>query len=393
MADLMGLNTMPWAQMSGLGGGMSGLGSGMGGGFEELLPQLMSLLNGSSSSSYTPSQSTQPSKEEQIALEKKIAKLEETTDTTDKKIKEETDKLEEKEKDKKTANGGEYGVGDTLESIGKAGAGFITDLVMTKDAKGESHWSWGQALTSGVLAGVAIGASFLCPPIGVGLAIAGAGMSVYQFGKGASDIHKAQTYADKEAAVQEIAGGVIGATLSALGFKGANLLKGAKAVKSAESLTTVTEGLKTVTQTAEIAAKNETMLAVLKNEGLADNTKLAELVSNAIKKGESIDFPDLLKAGITDADKQVTVLGKFNETKNTNIVETTKSIASLTKFLIENPELSTSINGNADVTAALTNAVKDASKHNVGLLEAALGKAGVKDAEIGLKRLNSTLSP
>lgn len=260
---------------------------------------------------YSSTSSTQETPEKRA---KKIEELDKKIEETEKEVKKEKATLEEKETEKKEVEEKKFGFWDGVTSVGKGILGIITDMGSTKDEKGERHFNLGKlALTAGIAVAV-VGASFLCPPLGVGLAVAGAGLSALQVGKGISDATHAKTYADKDAATQEIAQGAVGGILSAIGFKGAGALKAAKMTKTAESLTSATQGLTT--------AANE--------------------------------------AATTQAVKATSALGEV---------------------LRANPEIADAVTKNSELVSALTVAVKDGNKTNLGTLQTALNNAGIKDAD------------
>lgn len=274
---------------------------------------------------YTPS--CQPTASAQMKPEEREAKIKEIdkkVEVAKAEIKKEETKQTEKTDEKKEIEkqSQKYGVWDGIKSFGKGAAGIVADMFSTKDEKGERHFSPGKTALTAV---VAAGAVLLAPltlftvgatavSVGTVLAVGGAAMSAWQVGKGIYDATKAKTYADKDAAAQEISQGFVGGILSAVGFKGANALKAAKTAKAAEGLAGATEGLATA----------------------AEGVKATKTVN---------------------------------------------ATAALGEVLHNNPQIADVVAKNADLTAALTAALKDGNKTNLANLQTALTNANIKDAD------------
>lgn len=284
-----------------------------------------SMLSRLCQTSYSPSyRPAAPTKEEEEQRAEKIKELDKKVADAKKEVKKEEKTLTTKtdEKNAIEVKSKKYGVWDGIKSIGKGALGIVTDMVSTKDEKGERHFSPGKtALT----VGVAAAAVLLAPltiftigttaiSVGTALAVGGAAMSAWQVGKGIYDATKAKTYADKDAAAQEISQGVVGGLLSAVGFKGANALKAAKTAKAAEGLAGATEGLATA----------------------AEGVKATKTVN---------------------------------------------ATAALGEVLHNNPQIADAVAKNADLMSALTAAVKDGNKTNLANLQTALTNANIKDAD------------
>ncbi len=331
----LGLGT-DFSSMMGSGGlGATGLGGDV-----DFPSLLRNMFPQTFTSSYQPTAPAQIKPEERA---EKVKELDKKIEAAKAEVIKEEKTQTEKTDEKKAIEEKKFGFWDGVKSVGKGAVGIVTDMFTTKDEKGERHFSLGKTVLTAGVAALAIGATILCPPLGVALAVGGAAMSGVQVVKGISDASSAKTYADKDAATQEIAQGAVGGLLSVLGFKGANALKAAKTAKAAEGLTGTTKVLTTAAKTAATTTENaekaafvESMVStVIKEEGLSRNTKLAELISSAVKKGEAIDFPDLTKVGITSDTQKIKIMGAVNEAtnaaKNLNIAETTKDVELIAK--------------------------------------------------------------
>lgn len=273
--------------------------------FRNLLPQ------------YTPSyQYTQTSQLKPEEREKKIEEQNKTKDEAKKELKTAENNLEESKDAEKALIGKEFTASDAAGSMIKGALGMVSDLVSTKDEKGERHFSLGKTLLSAGVAAVAIAAAPLAVTIGTmsitvggALAAAGVGLSAFQVAKGVSHFSNAKTFADKDAAVQEMAEGTVGAGLSVMGLKTASALKAAKNAQTAEGLVGATEGL---TAVAADAGKASVITDVVKANGLTENAELLTLISDARQAGKPISVPDLFKAGVTDWNQAIKARDEIN---------------------------------------------------------------------------------
>lgn len=281
--NVAGLGT-DFSSMAGLGGFGS---TDFAGGLD--LSILSRMLYQSPYSSY---QSTAPAQVKPEERAEKVKELDKKIEEAKKEVLKEEEEQTKKTDEKKAIENKKYGFWDTVKSIGKGAAGIVTDMFTTKDEKGERHFSLGKtALTVGIAA-AAIGLTILCPPLGTALMIGGAAMSGVQVVKGISDASNAKTYADKDAAVQEITEGGVGAILSVVGFKGSSALKASKAAKAAETFTGATSKLELA---AEESRRTSHVLSIINDDAkLSENTRAVELIKDALKNGEPDRFPSLL---------------------------------------------------------------------------------------------------
>lgn len=297
----LGSDYLQMQSMLGLGD-YSGLGTGGLGSMTDFSSLFRSIFPQYSSPQETPEKRAE-----------KIAELDKKIEEAETEVKKEKTTLEEKETEKKEIEEKKFGFGDGVKSVLKGATGIVIDLFYEKDEKGERHPSGKKTLTSLVVGGLAVGASFLCPPLGVALAVGGAALSGVQIVKGVSDASNAKTYADKDAAVQEITEGGVGAILSVIGFKGANSLKAAKMAKTASGMNAATDGLYTE---AKISAAGKAVKAFVSGDAeLANNEKIAPIVEKALanyKKFNGIDFCAELEAAGVGKGKAIDILTHLN---------------------------------------------------------------------------------
>lgn len=310
-------------------------GSGSGIDYSKLICSMMSQYSSSSSTSSSDSSKLTPEEREK-KLAEEIDKAEEKIDTAKAEVKKEETALEEKTEAKKAEVGREYGWGDWLTSVGKGATGILTDMVCDKDEKGNRHPSFTKFLKTGVVvaagvglaavaaSGIAIAGVALAPIAGAVLTtatVAGGVLSAAQIGKGIADKGSAETFAAKDAAVQEITEGIVGGALTVLGFKGAGLLKGAKVEKAAMKLNSAIDGLKEA-PIARLAARNSAVenavMSVVKEQGLAENAKLIEILNESIKTTKPLTYKDFDAAKVTNVAKKIKIMKAFQKATSEN---------------------------------------------------------------------------
>lgn len=250
-------------------------------------------------------------------------KLNEKTETAQKEAEKAKKELEEKKEtqNKEEKSGDNYSTGDIACSVAKGIGGLVTDLVCEKDEKGERHFSIGKTLLSAGVATVAILAAPVTiagVSIGSALAVTGGIFSGLQVKKGIEDYSKAKTYKDKDAAVQEIAGGGAGVGLSVLGVKSINAAQGAKTAKAAEALSEGVRGLtSTVGKAGTLSGRDAKLITAIQEQ-----LDVIEAVKNGSRE-------------MRDASKTLSTLLKLAQKEGTN----PEIKAAIAKAVEESPEI------------------------------------------------------
>lgn len=246
----------------------------------------------------------------------------------EKDIKESEEKVEKVEKEIKTQketktaeeeSGKNFGVGNALKSMAKGVGNFFTNMFMEKDEKGNKHVSLSKAVVSVGIAGAAIGLTALTAVI-------------------------------FPPAAPFVAGALIAA---GAGLSAVQVGKGVVGAFEAKTLADKDAAWQEIGEGGVGAALS---FAGFKGAGAIKGIKAGQMAK-----------------GLTNATE-----GVVTAVKDAEVVKSTKAVGEL---LRNNTALTDTVAKNPDLSAALTAALKNASKDNIAKLEAELNKAGIKDLD------------